>query len=237
MHILMGVAVAHRFQQINRAYELLSDPKKRTEYDKKLKAESQRLKRQRERDAALDAKRKKMKDELFQKEQSHATAQSQATQWKKTRAQAELSKVQEDGRKAMEAFLSSKSQKQQQRTTADPPQQHYTIRVKWSRKSTSHSEDTLVDRFKQYGTVVLVKIKGSSSAKIIMDDLSNAIAAVKQESGKWKEIELVGQIIPTMAEARQVLQSPIVENTMDNHLQYEKQVLDQLLVAGSAAGS
>ena len=214
---------------------MLSDSKKRSEYDKKLKAELQRLKRQRERDAALDAKRRKMKDELLRKEQSHASAQSQATRWKTTRAQAELSKVQEDGRKAMEAFLSSKTPKQR---NEQQQQQHYTIRVKWSRKTTSHSEDTLVERFKKYGTVVLVKMKGSSSAKVIMDDLSNAIAAVKQESGKWKEIELVGQIIPTSsAEERPVLQSPIMENTMNNHLEYEKQVLGQLLVAGSAAGS
>lgn len=57
-----------RFQIVKEAYEILSDASKKGDYDKNLREELQKMKRKRERDAALDSKRRKMKDDLLKRE-------------------------------------------------------------------------------------------------------------------------------------------------------------------------
>src|SRR5688500_7934778 len=52
------------FQQVQKAYELLTDEKARAAYDNLVKARIAK----RERDGAMDAKRKKMRDDLEMKE-------------------------------------------------------------------------------------------------------------------------------------------------------------------------
>ncbi|KAG6576430.1 dna damage-inducible protein [Phytophthora cinnamomi] len=60
----------HKFLELTHARDILLDPKKKEAYDKKLSRELLAKKKQREREAELDGKRKQMRDELLRKEQN-----------------------------------------------------------------------------------------------------------------------------------------------------------------------
>ena len=109
------------------------------------------------------------------------------------------------------------------------------IRVKWNRKKTSHSQDSLSEIFKQYGKVQAISLK-SNSAKIVMESIQEAIQAVRSQSVDldWKEISLVGQVIPIeLMKATGSVENisfpkvPVAE-TIEAHLEYEAQVLENL---------
>jgi hypothetical protein len=61
-------AKTRRFIAIKEAYAVLADPKARADHDKNISAEMAKRKRDAERTGAMDATRRKMKDELFARE-------------------------------------------------------------------------------------------------------------------------------------------------------------------------
>ena len=213
-----------RFQIVKEAYEILSDASKKGDYDKNLREELQKMKRKRERDAALDSKRRKMKDDLLKREKK-----SVVSSFKK---QDEINRLRLDGKlKQLDRLNKMKNDMQ----ASSSCNNQSIIRVKWNRKKTSHSQDSLSEIFKQYGKVQAISLK-SNSAKIVMESIQEAIQAVRSQSVDldWKEISLVGQVIPIeLMKATGSVENisfpkvPVAE-TIEAHLEYEAQVLENL---------
>lgn len=195
---ILYISIATLFQQINQAYELLSDPKRKEGFDKALDAQVQRQKRQQERDSALDAKRRKMKQELMRKEEKHT--HEREAQISSQRKQVQLDALKRSGKLRRQDFQPPQAQAQEivQESSEVGSTRERTVRLKWNRKKHSTSDDLLAQRFRVYGEIERIEMKKGSGAKIVFKDVVSAISAVQKENENdmWKEITLVGQVIP-----------------------------------------
>ncbi|OQR94871.1 hypothetical protein THRCLA_22208, partial [Thraustotheca clavata] len=185
---------ANKFHELQIAAKFLMDPNKKKKYDEKLSKISAAQAQRMARDAALSDARKAMVEKLHKaedlagprKKPKHFT--DELKQRSRQRMQEYVEKRDKEVRDRAETLGESKNDAKQR-----------TIRVKWSNSKASHSDQTLVNSFRKYGHIKLVKMK-TSSAQIVFSEMTAALAAAQGEGHNaelWKEVTLVGHAIPT----------------------------------------
>ncbi|CAI5714691.1 unnamed protein product [Peronospora destructor] len=190
-----------KFLELTHARDILLDPKKKEIYDKRLSRELLAKKKQREREAELDGKRRQMRDELLRKEQNFEHSRKTSVKQQKT----ELTKLQEKAlahqqelqdRLAREAKWRSELKNFQDSSAA--PKSQRTVTFKWDKKRYSHSDDTLSRELRSYGEIETIKMK-TSSAKVMFSIATSAANAVRIEAHKkcWREVSIQGHIVET----------------------------------------
>jgi DnaJ family protein C protein 17 len=179
-----------KFIQIKVAYEFLSDPIKRKEYDSRIKIKLER-KRWEEK---LDSKRKVMKDELLHREAGY----------KKQKAAAEIEKLQKEARinelrkeayertkeeeeKIIKSFKQS-IEKQNESKLNSIDEIDKSVKARW-KKSKEFTETELCDLFKSFGEIDHLISKKAGSALIMYKQVESAHQAVlKSGIDKLKDI-------------------------------------------------
>ena len=192
-------AAAATFLLIQKAKEVLLDDAARASYDAAYKAVGKRKEYDEKRKSQMDVNKKRMRDDLEErmKNASKPTAPRAAgTESKRDRAQREeeirnlrrenLEKMyvhsEEVRRRESEAQVLYENEKQEQRkrmaVAADP----CAIKVRWRIADASHTEESLVQAFRGYGSIESVTVGGSkgNSATIIFSDASSAKRAVDE---------------------------------------------------------
>ncbi|GAB9466416.1 DNA damage-inducible protein [Globisporangium polare] len=242
-----------KFLELKHARDVLLDPKKKEQYDKKLSQELMAKKKQREREAELDGKRRQMRDELLRKEQSHDLKHKQKRdtaggQYRKS----DLSKLREKGlarQKEMEERLARDARRREEvdqlresLASRSASKSQCTVTVKWDRKQFSHSDDTLSHAFRVHGEIASIKVK-SSSAKIVFVSAASAAKSVRIEghASCWREVSIQGHIVeaedhaaaegasrPRSYSAEGAEELPGGPISLRQHLDYEHRVLDKL---------
>ncbi|KAG7385664.1 DnaJ (Hsp40), sub C, member 17 [Phytophthora pseudosyringae] len=234
-----------KFLELTHARDILLDPKKKEAYDKKLSRELLAKKKQREREAELDGKRRQMRDELLRKEQNFERSRKPSAKHQK----AELSKLREKAlarqqelqdRLAREAKRRTELKKDQEAHGA--PKSRRTVTFKWDKKQYSHSDGTLSRELRSYGDIEAIKTK-TSSAKVVFAEAAAAANAVRVEAHKdcWREVSIQGHIVETdgftsaedktttkTTSKRNVLTLPGGPITLKEHLAFEEKVLAAL---------
>ncbi|KAI9989826.1 hypothetical protein PInf_020113 [Phytophthora infestans] len=218
---------------------------KKEAYDKKLSRELLAKKKQRERDAELDGKRRQMRDELLRKEQSFErsrkpSAKQQKTELSKLREKALARQQELQDRLAREAKRRAELNKNQESHGA--PKSQRTVTFKWDKKRFSHSDDTLSRELRSYGEIESIKMK-TSSAKVIFTEAVAASNAVRVEGHKdcWREVSIQGHIVETdgftstedktttkSTSKRNVVTLPGGPISLKEHLAFEEKVLAAL---------
>ncbi|OWZ24521.1 hypothetical protein PHMEG_000409 [Phytophthora megakarya] len=237
----------HKFLELTHARDILLDPKKKEDYDKKLSRELLAKKKQREREAELDGKRRQMRDELLRKEQNFERNRKPSAKQQK----AELSKLREKAlahqqelqeRLARETKQRCKSEVKKYQESHGAPKSQRTVTFKWDKKQYSHSDDTLSRELRSYGEIESIKMK-TSSAKVVFAEATVAANAVRIEGHKdcWREVSIQGHIVETdgftSAEDKTTTESRSKRNvstlpggpiSIAEHLEFEKKVLAAL---------
>ena len=180
-----------KFLLVQKAKEILLDDTKRKVIDEKLEAVAKRAAYEAHKNQSMDARRKRMRDEFNDR-------LNKATNQKYVPTEAEVfqnelkkrSKIIEDLRKKnshlMEQTLHETVNKESQQTkdfmnyrknmVDSGSNAHCQLKVKWKRTAESHSDDSLYQVFKRFGSIedtVLVGTKGTSGL-ITFTDASSA---------------------------------------------------------------
>ncbi|DAZ94798.1 TPA: hypothetical protein N0F65_002411 [Lagenidium giganteum] len=235
-----------KFLELKHARDTLLDPKKKEAYDKKLSDELQKKRRQREREAEMDAKQRQMVDKLLRKERN--AQQTTSTGASRT----EINKLRERGfarqQELREQMLRDARRREELRKFRDGEQTesaqskaNRTVSLKWDNSICSHSDDSICQELRSFGEIESVKVK-SSSAKVLFRTTRAALDAVRSEghNSRWRSFTLLGHIQDDVASeptstatAEQqekrckfcVRDSPI---SIEDHDQFETAVLERL---------
>mmetsp|Transcript_26369 Transcript_26369/g.34660 ORF Transcript_26369/g.34660 Transcript_26369/m.34660 type:complete len:319 (+) Transcript_26369:164-1120(+) len=213
-----GNEAAAMFLKIKKAQSILLDAEKRAAYDKKRNAKLKRAQRDTERFQAMDAKRRKLRDELERRERmargepvkpedlTEEQRKKQAAAAEKRRFKSEVERLRQEGqRRRTEATYDAvnragveketpKSNKGEVEPKKSGAKQQ--IKVKWKTKKMSHSDDTLWQLFRRYGEVVglaLSEAGKGNSAVVTFASQHQAEAAIKAfEKEKDMRVTLLG---------------------------------------------
>jgi len=169
-----------KFLLIQKAKEILLDEAKRKVIDQQRQSTLKRKKYEDSRNSNMDARRKRMRDELNEKVSSIHKSKDNAPSREELQRQDlhRRSKIIEELRKSSREMMERSSNESilkeeqrsldilnslQQRRASDV--QTRQIKVKWKKSAESHSDESLYQLFKQFGTiedVTLSKSKGTS---------------------------------------------------------------------------
>lgn len=155
------------FLLVQKAKEILLDEKKRLEIDNKRKQQNARKEYDIEREKNMDSKRKRMRDELEEKLKSNSN-QSNIDKnkiFKKNTAE-DIEKLRRDGIAQVE-----KANNNSNRVNIKPI--IHQIKVKWKKSRESHSDQTLYELFKIYGSI--------EDVQFVNDSINSAIITFTNE--------------------------------------------------------
>ncbi|XP_065833577.1 dnaJ homolog subfamily C member 17-like [Oscarella lobularis] len=179
---------AEEFQRLSRIFTILTDKAARAAYDNLRKAR----KRQKERTAALDAKRRKFKDELEKRESVHRRDVFDE-KWAAQRLEQEIKRLREEGlRKVQEQEELIKAElatEKSEKRAAGPTDLAMTLKIKWKAKKNDelnggYDHEILTQLLQKYGTVrVIVSSKRKGSAIANFSDIQSAKLAFRNEKG------------------------------------------------------
>jgi DnaJ family protein C protein 17 len=177
--------VAQRFQDIQLARTfLLENTEERRKYD--AKRQSERLRKQADlvRERNMSAKRKRMRDELQQKEAAQAKQEASETKQKtKDKHRKEyVDQLGRDGTKLRQEYAEKEAERNSQNAMEEQLRQNRKqqkeslqfrqVRLKWDRKKmtmSSPSEDSIASLFqKKFGTVERVEFLGSKGNQALV---------------------------------------------------------------------
>lgn len=235
---------ADKFRELTHARDILLDPSEKKKYDEKLSQERLARKRQLERMNSLNEKRKKMRDDQIQRERGVDLKRQQATEAARRRQEIVNLRERTEARKRdLEESLSrlgrsnGASEPATDRSASQGSKSERTVRLKWDRRAVSHSDETIIDKLRQYGEIEGVKMK-SSSAKVIFADKRAAAQAVRIEghSSAWREVSLAGHIIDAERdvstsyhpEESELSMLPLGPIPLEVHLDFEQRILQKL---------
>jgi len=179
------------FHQLSDALEVLTDEATRRAYDNVLKARKANELRNRQ----LDGKRRKLKDDLEQKERAAKVADEYAKKSDEEKLAREIERLRKEGSRQLEKEQAL-MKKQLAEDTAARRTAHESsavvasaagrLKVKWTTGSEStYNLESLEKIFNKYGTVtgVVVNQKKGGSALIEFEDRASAKMAAKIETG------------------------------------------------------
>lgn len=175
-----------KFQELVRAYDLLSDEKAKAAYDKVLKLKHAA----KARDLAMTAEQRKAKEALERRE-NIAKRQKTDSVAAARKLEAEIIRLREQGKQRIEEeqnrlreeFLAAEFKEDSTETTVS-----FELKVKWSTKKSSeenggYSMDELKRLFQKYGPVDIVMSKKGGSAIVAFEAQDDAMLAQAVENG------------------------------------------------------
>ena len=201
-----------KFLAIQKAKEVLLDDEKRKAIDDLIKAKLKRKEHDTKKTQELSESRKRMRDKLEQslkaantthssssKSTTHTTSTHTKSKTRRTNDTANIEKLRQESIKRMEEEINKQTTINQQNihndeylnnlhTTYHNIHKHTmpgTLKIKWKPSRESHSEDTIYQLLKQYGSIESIKLdtnKGTS-AIIIFTSYSSAEACVYAYEG------------------------------------------------------
>ena len=178
-------SAADLFLLVQKAKEILLDEKRRKEIDDKRKAVSKRKLHDDERNAGMDGKRRKFRDDLAARMASAKSTDtvggrdsvpSKSTKSSRKEDMAELEKMRKANLEKMREASSSEAQNREDNRRAKDAllkksaseKLGYQVKIKWKKSSVSHSDDSLYRLFKPFGEVETVElIAGKGGTAII----------------------------------------------------------------------
>ncbi|RQM12163.1 hypothetical protein B5M09_009057 [Aphanomyces astaci] len=189
-----------KFHELQQASQYLLDPAQKKEYDAKISQVTMADLQRKQREEKMGAERKRMADDLLRRETQELKRPKHVINDLKAKARKHVEDMQvKRAQQAQErAHLLGKDVKR-----GDIKQR--TIRVSWSNSKGSHSDETLVAAFREYGEIELVKMKGPDSARIIFVNALSATQAARIEGHNditWRKVTLVGHAVHEQASAK-----------------------------------
>ncbi|KAL6602506.1 DnaJ-domain-containing protein [Neocallimastix sp. 'constans'] len=171
------------FLHLTKAYEVLSDPKKRREYDEKLKAKLH----QKERIEKFDAKRRQMKEDLDLKERAYKRQKTEEALTKE-QLQNEINRLREEGIRILNQALEEEEEKpvniESQISDMDK-----TLKLKWKSKKYTFSQEELEEIFSKYGKIeYLILSKKKGNAVIQFKSLYSAYSVIVDKQEKCNKL-------------------------------------------------
>ncbi|OUM66500.1 hypothetical protein PIROE2DRAFT_59319 [Piromyces sp. E2] len=206
------------FLKLTKAYEVLCDPKKRREYDEKLKAKLH----QKARIEKFDAKRRQMKEDLDLKERAYKRQKTEEA-LSQEQLKNEINRLREEGLKILnQAMEEDKEEEEINKKNIDSQisDMDKTIILKWKIKY-NYSEEDLEAIFSKYGDIDYLKIKLSKkkgTAVIQFKSLYSAYSVVQDKQDKCNK--LISKIDVEWAQKREPEIIKKFENNFKN--EYEK---------------
>ncbi|RHY99281.1 hypothetical protein DYB37_006804 [Aphanomyces astaci] len=183
-----------KFHELQQASQYLLDPAQKKEYDAKISQVTMADLQRKQREEKMGAERKRMADDLLRRETQELKRPKHVINDLKAKARKHVEDMQvKRAQQAQErAHLLGKDVKR-----GDIKQR--TIRVSWSNSKGSHSDETLVAAFREYGEIELVKMKGPDSARIIF---TQAARIEGHNDITWRKVTLVGHAVHEQASAK-----------------------------------
>jgi len=153
-----------KFLLIKKAFEILSDEKAKEAYDRVVKAKQQRIIR----DKQMDQNRKRMIDDLEERERSHKKKRSEEEEARR-KLDVEIERLRKEGfKRRMEQLQKQKEQEVvQNENQPDAPKSNPAFKVSWDKKKGKYSKEKLEEIFKKYGEIDMV-VASSKSGIVIL---------------------------------------------------------------------
>jgi len=176
------------FLKLTKAYEVLSDPKKRREYDEKIKAKLH----QKERIEKFDAKRRQMKEDLDLKERAYKRQKTEEV-LSQEQLKKEINRLREEGIRILNQAMEEEKEEEEMNTKNIDSQisdMDKTLILKWKLKYNFTQED-LEAIFSKYGDIDYLKIKLSKkkgTAAIQFKSLYSAYSVVQDKQDKCNKL-------------------------------------------------
>ena len=182
-------AAVDLFHQLSDALEVLSDEKTRAAYDNLLKARKAAELRNKQ----LDGKRRKLKEQLEERERSSKTEEEVVRVTEEEKLAREIARLRREGSRLLEEEQEAMQQQireeklQSSNGSSRPGKAEVCrVKVKWDRKSgCQYSGEQLQKIFSKYGNItgVVLSDKKGGSALVEFEDLNAAKMAVTIETG------------------------------------------------------
>jgi len=173
------------FHQLSDALEVLTDEATRLAYDNLLKARKAAELRVRQ----LDSKRRKLREELEEREKSH-TDELVSRYHEEDKLAKEIERLRKEGSKQLEEEQEAMRKQMREEMLGNPKvdtnEDVPRVKVKWDKKSDCQYNRDLLERiFLKYGTVTAIVInhKKGGSALVEFDNMTSAKMAVNIETG------------------------------------------------------
>lgn len=177
------------FHQLSDALEVLTDVDTRKAYDNVLKAKKAAELRTR----ALDGKRRKLKDDLEQREKDAKFQEVYDKKSDEEKLAREIARLRKEGstqleeeQEYMKRELAKESMNKQAQPSGAQPGRRAKLKVKWTKSDDSpYNRESLEKIFSKYGevTAVVVNAKKGGSALVEFEDNVGANMAAKIETG------------------------------------------------------
>jgi len=180
-------AAAPVFLKIQKAKDFLLDDEKRKEYDNKIRAALKRKEYDMQRNQNMDSKRKKLKEEFEvrmkeERERVLAKASGSAFGSGKVKTAVDLDQFRKANFERREQAASEMRERDQKKTAFMEQRKalsseigHCQVKIKWKRTHQSHSDESLYQMFKVFGSieeVTLVGDKGNTAVLTFTDESS-----------------------------------------------------------------
>lgn len=178
------LSIAKRFHDINQAKEFLLDPSKRNPYDVQRGSRQRRQQQDKQRESNLSERRRKMKQDLAEREarlrtttggQMEYQQPQQQQQSRSTADQDLLHKLRKEGKRKRDEFAKKAAEDEYKRLRKAQKKEMSgiklrQIRLKWSRKriAVSPSEHSIAELLSKFGTVLKVEMIGSKGNQALV---------------------------------------------------------------------
>ena len=185
-------AAVELFHQLSDALEVLSDEKTRAAYDNLLKARKAAELRNKQ----LDGKRRKLKEQLEERERSSKTEEEVVRVTEEEKLAREIERLRREGSRLLEEEQEAMQQQIREeklqssnggsRCRTGQAEGVSRVKVKWDRRSgCQYSREQLQQIFSKYGNItgVVLSDKKGGSALVEFEDLKAAKMAVTIETG------------------------------------------------------
>ena len=185
-------AAVELFHQLSDALEVLSDEKTRAAYDNLLKARKAAELRNKQ----LDGKRRKLKEQLEERERSSKTEEEVVRVSEEEKLAREIERLRREGSRLLEEEQEAMQQQIREeklqgstgglRSRPEQRSEACRVKVKWDRRSgCQYSRDQLEKIFSKYGNItgVVLSDKKGGSALVEFEDINAAKMAVTIETG------------------------------------------------------
>ncbi|ORX82642.1 DnaJ-domain-containing protein [Anaeromyces robustus] len=169
------------FLELTKAYDVLSDPKKRREYDEKLKAKLQ----QKARIEKFDAKRRQMKEDLDLKERAFKRQKTEEV-LSQEQLKNEINRLREEGIRILNQVRGEEEEEEENNNINIESQisdMDKTLILKWKNKKYNYTQKDLEEIFLKYGECLIV-MKDKGSAAIQYKSLYSAYSVMMDKQEK-----------------------------------------------------
>jgi len=170
------------FLELTKAYDVLSDPKKRREYDEKLKAKLQ----QKARIEKFDAKRRQMKEDLDLKERAFKRQKTEEA-LSQEQLKNEINRLREESIRILNQVRNEEEKGEKIDIESQISDMDKTLILKWKNKKYNYTQEDLKEIFSKYGECLIV-MKDKGSAAVQYKSLYSAYSVMTDKEEKCNNL-------------------------------------------------